>query len=64
MGADLSAPMKPIELGQLDIDQNQIRANGRKFLQDVAKIPNAMYPIGPLLQTFTNFLKQGRIVFD
>ncbi|MNJ40553.1 hypothetical protein D3C77_354510 [compost metagenome] len=57
MGANHPAPMKSVELRQLDINNDEIRLHRCELLHDAAEILNAIYFIAPLLQPFPNFAK-------
>ncbi len=48
MCPDHPAPMEPIEFGQLNINDDQIRLDGNEFLHDITEIRDAENFVGPL----------------
>ncbi|MNL39077.1 hypothetical protein D3C87_1613320 [compost metagenome] len=64
MRAQDPAPMEPVELGKLNINNDQFRLGRRKLLKDLPEIGNAVYLIRPLGQPLLNLAKQRNIVLN
>ncbi len=63
-GPDHAAPVEPVETGQLDIDDDEIRLDCREFLDHLREVLDAVHVVRPVGEPVLDLGEQGRIVFD
>ncbi|MNF02760.1 hypothetical protein D3C80_2019600 [compost metagenome] len=56
--------MEPVKLRQLNVNNDQLRFDRRKFLKDLPKVGNAVNLIRPLGQPLLYLTKKGHIILN